>query len=101
MSISSTTDRLPSPRRMQPRHMVGALLLAIGLIAVVVAIAISSTTSTVSRPNAHPATINATQPTDGLDSSVPSGTFRDRVTHAVLPAGTATAPQRETGHGPQ
>ncbi|MBV8997809.1 MAG: hypothetical protein JO304_02050 [Solirubrobacterales bacterium] len=107
MSISSATDRLPSTRRVQPRHMVGALLLAVGLLAVLLTITISSTTTTASRPTAHPAAINATpshpvtQPTDTLDSNVPSGTFRDPVTHALFPVNTPPAPQRETGHGPQ
>lgn len=61
MSISSATDRLATPPRVEPRHIVGPLLLAIDLIAVAVAIAISSTTSTVGRLSARPGTINATQ----------------------------------------
>ena len=108
MSITTATDRLSSPQRVQPRHLVGALLLALGLIAVLVTIAISSiTTTTHSRVNAHQATINATQshpvtqPADTLDSNVPSGTFRDPTTHALLPVAPPAAPQRETDHGPQ
>ncbi len=57
MSTSSPTDRLASPRRVQPHRMVGVLLPAIGLIALVVAIATSSTTSTAGRLSARPGTI--------------------------------------------
>jgi hypothetical protein len=60
MSIASATDRLASPRRVQPGHIVGVLLLAIGLIAVAGAIAISSTISTAGRLSARPSTIHAT-----------------------------------------
>ena len=80
MSISSATDRLASRPRVQPRHIVGPLLLAIGLIAVAVAIAISSTNSTVGRLSARPGTINATQSQPARQSaaapvsSVPGGT---------------------------
>ena len=107
MSISSATDHLVSTRRVQPRHMVGALLLAVGLIAVVVAIAISSAASSVSRPSAGPATITATpsqptvQPTGAPLSSVPGQTFRDPATHALLPVGIPTLQHGETRHGGQ
>ena len=105
MSISSATDRLASPRRLQPRHIVGALLLAIALIAVAVAIAITSTTSTAGRPSARPGTINATQshpaaePTGVSDTNLAGGAFRDPVTHALLAVGTPAAPQAQPGPG--
>jgi hypothetical protein len=105
MYISSAADRLAPPRRVQPRHMVGVLLLAIGLIAIVVAIAISSNTSGTGRVSARPATINATSPhplavpTGATVSSVPGGTFRDPVTHALLAVGIPAAPQAEPGPG--
>ena len=105
MSITSATDRLASPRRVQPRHIVGALLLAIGLIAVAVTIAISSTTSTAGRLSALPGTINATQShpaaqsTGAPASTQPAGAFRDPVTHALLTVGTPPAPQAQPGPG--
>jgi hypothetical protein len=105
MSISTATDRLASPRRVQPRRMLGAVLLGISLIAVLVAIAISSTTSSAGRVSARPGTINArqshpaAQPTGDPVSSVPRGTFRDPVTRALLPVGTPTASQAEPGLG--
>jgi hypothetical protein len=106
MSISSATDRVvASSRRVQPGHMVGVLLLAIGLIAIVVAIAISSTTSGTGRVSAGPATINApqshpaAQPTSATVPNVPRGTFRDPVTHALLAVGAPAAPQAEPGLG--
>jgi hypothetical protein len=105
MFISSATDRLAYPRPVQPRHIVGALLTAVGLIAVVVVIAISSTTSTSGRLSARPGTIAApqpqsvAQPTGAPVSSVPAGTFRDPVTHALLSVGTPPAPQAQPGLG--
>lgn len=104
MSISSATDRLASPRRVQPRHIAGALLLAVGLIAVAVTIAISSTTSTAGRLSARPATISArwhpaVEPTGVSDTNLAGGTFRDPVTHAPHTAGIPPAPQAEPGPG--
>jgi hypothetical protein len=100
MSISTATDRLAFPRRVQPRHLVGGLLLAIGLIAVVVAIAISSTATSTSQ-TARLATNHPTQsqpvaqPTSAPAPSVPSGTFRDPVTHALLAVGNPPVPQAD------
>lgn len=105
MSISTATDRLVSPRRVRPRHLVGALLLGMGLIAVIVAIAISSTTSSAHRVSARQATTSVTQshpaaqPTSAPVSSVSGGTFRDPVTHALLPVGTPTVPEATPGPG--
>jgi hypothetical protein len=104
MSISKAADRPSAPRRVQRRHLVGALLLAIGLIALVVTIATSSTTTSTSRVNAHPFTINATQsptaqPTSAPVPSVPGGTFRDPVTHGLLAVDTPAAPQADPGPG--
>lgn len=105
MSISPATDRLASPRRGQHRNMVGVLLLAVGLIAIVVAIAISSTTSGTGRVSARPAAINATRsrpaarPTGATVSGVHGGTFRDPATHALLAIGSPAAPQAEPGPG--
>ena len=105
MSISSATARLASPRRLQPRHMVGALLLALGLIAIIVAFEISSTTSSPIRTGARPAARDATQsrpsaqPTGVSAVSVPAGTFRDPVTHALLAVGTSAARRAASGLG--
>jgi len=106
MSISTvTTDRLAPPRRVQPRHMVGALLMAIGLVAVVVAIATSSITSTAGRVTGRAARINTTkpqpvvQPTGVSDSSVPGGAFRDPVSHRLLTVGSPATPAAEPGLG--
>ena len=102
MSISTATSHLASPRRMQPHHMVGALLLALGLIAVVVAIAISTSSTTSSQPpSARPATINPTpsQPTGAPVPSVPGATFRDPATHALLAVGSQAAPQADSSVG--
>ena len=105
MSISTTTDRLAPPRRVQPRHLVGALLLAIGLIAAVAAIAISTTTTNASHPGARPATTTVTQPhppaqpTGAPVSSASGATFRDPITHALITTGTPPAPQAEPGPG--
>ena len=105
MSISSATDGLASPWRVQARDVVGALLLAIGVVVVVIAIAVSSTTSTDGRLSARPRPIEALQShaMTGLvgapELSVPSGTFRDPVTHAVAttarPAGSGGLGHRE------
>jgi hypothetical protein len=101
MSISTATDRPASPRRVQPPHVVGALLLAIGLIAVVVAIAISSTTSSAGRVSARPDTINTTrshptpEPTSVSDTNLAGGPSRAPATHAPFPVGTPPAPQAE------
>ena len=105
MFICSATDRLASRPRVQPRHIVGPLLLAIGLITVAVAIAISSTNSTVGRLSARPGTINATQSQPARQAaaapvtSVPGGTFRDPVIHALVAVGAPAAPQEEPGLG--
>jgi hypothetical protein len=106
MSISSATDRLASPWRVQARDVVVALLLAIGLAVVVIAIAVSSTTSTDGRLSARPRPIEALQShaMTGLigapELSVPSGTVRDPVTHAVATtarsAGSGGLGHRET-----
>jgi hypothetical protein len=105
MSISSATDRLASPPRVEARHIVSALLLSIGLVVVVIAIAISSTTSTDGRLGTGP------RPLDGPRShaltgligapelSVPIATFRDPVTHAALAAGAPATSQAEPGLG--
>ncbi len=104
MSIASATNHLASPRRVQPRHIVGALLLAVGLIAVAVTIALSSATSTAGRLSARPATISArshpaVEPTGVSDTNLAGGTFRDPVTHGPLTAGIPPAPQAEPGPG--
>jgi len=107
MSISSAPRRLASARFAQPRHVVGAVLLVIGLIVVVIAIANSATTtpSAASRFSARPRPISLTQSTSPAAatgapvSSVPHGTFRDPVTHALLPADAPVAPQSEPGLG--
>jgi hypothetical protein len=105
MSVSTATDRLPSSRRVPPRHMVGALLLASGIIAVLVLILNSSTTSRTVHMSARPAVISAThshpaaQATSAPVSSVADTTFRDPVTHALLAAGTPATPQAEPGLG--
>jgi hypothetical protein len=101
MSVSTVAHRLTSPNRMQASHMVGVLLLAIGMVAVVVAIATSSTTSSAGKLSARPAAINATPSPSagGATPSVPGGTFRDPVTHALLAAGSPAAPQAEPGLG--
>ena len=104
MSIASATNHLASPRRVQARHIVGALLLAVGLIAVAVTIALSSATSTAGRLSARPATISArshpaVEPTGVSDTNLAGGTFRDPVTHGPLTAGIPPAPQAEPGPG--
>ena len=103
MSISSATARLASPRRLQPRHMVGALLLALGLIAIIVAFEISSYSPirTGARPAARDATQSrpSAQPTGVSAVSVPAGTFRDPVTQALLAVGTSAAPRAASGLG--
>ena len=104
MSITSATDRLASTRRAPSRPMVGALLLVVGLIAVVVAIAVSGTASTDGRLSAGPPRIDAPALTGLIgapDLSVPGGTFRDPSSHALLAVGTSAVPQRASGHGPQ
>jgi hypothetical protein len=88
----------------QPRHLVGALLLAFGVIAIVVAISISSTTSSAGGMSARPATINArshpaAEPTGVSDTNLAGGPLRDPATHALLAAGTRAAPQAEPGLG--
>ena len=104
MSISSATDRLSTPGRVQPLHLAAALL-AIGLITLVVAIVISSTTSTDGRLSAGPRALDAprSHAMTGLigapDLRVPSGTFRDPASQALLAAGTRAAPQAEPGLG--
>ena len=100
MSISSATDRRSSLRRVQPRHLVGGLLLAIGLIAVLVTIAISSTATTAGRQSAQPAPLSATQshpatqPMPAPVSDVPTGTSRYQVTGPLVALGT---PDRSAG----
>ena len=96
MPIASTTNHLAPPRRAHPRHIVGALLLAIGLTAVAITITITSTTSTASRLTARPATINprshpTVEPTGVSDTNLAGGTFHDPVTHAPLAAGILPA----------
>ena len=110
MSISSATDRLSTLRRVERAHLGGGLFLAIGLITLVVAIAVSSTTPTDGRLTAGPRPIDAprSRAMTGLigapDLSVPSGKFRDPVTHAVLtvdtPATRSQAPQPTSAPSP-
>ena len=105
MSTSSPTDRLASPRRVQPRRMVTGLLLAVGLLTLAVVIASSSTTSIAGRMSARPTTINTpprrsvTQPMADPMSPASGGTFRDPVTHALLAVGSTAAPQAAPGLG--
>ena len=94
MSISTATDRLSSPRRLPRGQIVAALLAAIGLIGAVVAIAVSSATSSPGRVSARPGTISLTrpslaaQPTPAVTTAA-HGYFRDPVTHALAPVGTS------------
>ena len=91
MSITTATDRLSTPQRVTPRHLISALLLALGLIAVVVAIALSTSSS--STGIAHPARFN--QPTVNPSTNTPKATFRDPATHQLLtisPSGVDTPP---------
>ena len=95
MSITTATERLSPPQRVTPRHRLSALLLAVGLIAVVVAIAITTSTASTGavRPYAHPARFNP--PTVNAVTNTPSTTFRDPATHQVLnisPSGVDTPP---------
>jgi hypothetical protein len=105
MSISTATDRLSSSRRLQARHVVDALLLAIGLIVSVAAIAIAGATSNASRQIASSATINQTQshpaaqPTRAPVSGAPGATFRDPATHELLNVHTPTAQQADFSLG--
>lgn len=105
MSISSAPDRLSSPRRVQPRHLVGGLILAIGLIAVVVTIAISSTATRTNPQTVHPATISAaqshsaTRPMPAPVSSLPTGTSRYRVTGPLVAVGIPDRPVAAPGLG--
>jgi hypothetical protein len=78
MSISSATNRRASPLRVLPREAVGVLLLALGL---VVAIAISSATSTTGPVSPHSRPIRATQSHPRL---------------APLPVGISVVPQAKT-----
>lgn len=93
MSITTATDRL-SPQRVTPRHLLSALLLAIGLTAFVVVIALTSTsttTTTGARPIGHPARFNQPAPV----TNTPSTTLRDPATHQLLtitPSGVDTPP---------
>jgi hypothetical protein len=105
MSISAATDRLSSSRCVQPRHIVDALLMAIGLIAAVAAIAIAGTTSNAGRQTARQAAMNPTQsypaaqPTRARVSSAPGATFRDPATHELLTVHTPTAQRADFGLG--
>jgi hypothetical protein len=105
MSISTSADHRSSPRRVQPRHVVDALLFAVGLIVSVAAIAIAGTTSNASRQIASPATINQTQsyptaqPRRAPVSGAPGATFRDPATHKLLTVHTPTARRADSGLG--
>jgi hypothetical protein len=105
MSIPTATDRLAPPRRVQRRHLVGAFLLTIGLIAAVAVIAMSTTTSPPGPVSARPAAINATrshpaaEPTGVSDTNLAGGPSRVPATHAPLSVGTPPAPQAEPGLG--
>ena len=104
MPIAPATNHLPPPRRAHPRHIAGALLLAIGLTAVAITITITSTTSTASHLTARPATINprshpTVEPTGVSDTNLAGGTFHDPITHTPLTADTPPPPHAEPGPG--
>jgi hypothetical protein len=80
MSISTATDRFPSHGRLlRGRVLVVSLLAAIALAAAIVAIALSSSTTSRGGFAARPGVIHAT----GSPPASARGTFRDPVTHAV------------------
>jgi hypothetical protein len=84
---------------------VDALLLAIGLIVSVAAIAIAGTTSNAGRQTARQAAINTTQsypaaqPTRAPVWGAPGATFRDPATHELLAVHTPTAQRADFGLG--